>query len=74
MPKRIYAVVSDRDFYNFQEAARKENLRMGPALTALVHAYAMGEAGTLEKYAALFDQVRIEEELQAPPRLRNVEE
>lgn len=42
MLKRIWAVVSDPDFYAFQQRAKKEGMDMGAALASIVHIYAMG--------------------------------
>jgi hypothetical protein len=40
MIRRIWAIVSDKDFYAFQKRARDEGLDMGEALAAIVHCYA----------------------------------
>lgn len=40
MIRRIWAIVSEKDFYAFQKRARDEDLDMGEALAAIVHAYA----------------------------------
>lgn len=42
MIRRIWAIVSEKDFYAFRDRAYKEGLRMGPALAALTHLYAEG--------------------------------
>jgi hypothetical protein len=42
MLKRIWAIISETDFYKFQKRARNENMDMGQALAALVHAYSNG--------------------------------
>ena len=43
MLKRIWAIVSDSDFYSFQQRAKREGMDMGQALASLVHMYAKGE-------------------------------
>jgi len=40
MIKRIWAIVSEKDFYAFQARARNEGLDMGEGLAAVVHAFA----------------------------------
>ena len=42
MLRRIWAVVSERDFYEFRQRIRDEGIDMGAALAALAHAYAKG--------------------------------
>lgn len=43
MIKKIYAIVSNKDFYLFRKKAYSEQRTLGDALTALVLAYAKGE-------------------------------
>lgn len=50
MLKRIFAVVSEKDFYAFQKRARKEGLDMGQAFASLTHSYALGEGPVLKGY------------------------
>lgn len=48
--RRIFAVVSEKDFYAFQRRARHEGLNMGQALCSLTHGYASGMGPALERY------------------------
>ena len=58
MIKRILAVVTDKDFYDFRRHAYDEELKIGEAFSALVHAYAIGEIKSIKRYK----QERIQEE------------
>lgn len=74
MLKRIYAVVSEDDFYTFQQRARKEGMDMGQALAAVTHAYAKGELQTVQKVKAhseRFDYIKAHED--PKPRLAEVQ-
>ena len=57
MIRRIWAIVGEKDFYAFRERARKEGLKMGPALAALVHLYAKGAKIDLLKYKDHYDHI-----------------
>lgn len=50
MLKRIWAIVSDKDFYAFRSRATSEGLDMGEALAAIVHAYATDAPITLRPF------------------------
>ena len=43
MIKRIYAVVTDKEFYLFRKAAYTEDMPIGEAITRLVIAFGKGE-------------------------------
>jgi len=57
MIRRIWAIVSEVDFYAFRDRARKSNLKMGPALAALVHLYAKGADFDLTAHKGYYDHV-----------------
>lgn len=57
MIRRIWAIVSETDFYAFRDRARKSNLKMGPALAALVHLYAKGADFDLAEYKGYYDHI-----------------
>jgi hypothetical protein len=50
MIRRVFAVVTDKDFFEFRKHAYAENLRMGDAFSALVHMYAHGYIESVKKY------------------------
>ena len=50
MIKKIYAIVSEKDFFDFRRRCYTEKLTMGEALTAIVHAYAKGARIDLRKF------------------------
>ena len=57
MIRRIWAIVSEADFYAFRDRARKSNLEMGPALAALVHLYAKGGDFDLAEHRNYYSQI-----------------
>lgn len=73
MLKRIYAIIGDKDFYAFQQAARNEDLNMGQALAALVHAYAVGEIAGAKKHKHLLSQLQEEETKFSVTKLKDIE-
>lgn len=50
MIKKIYAIVPEKDFYDFRRRCYTEGLKMGDALTAIVHAYAKGARIDLRRF------------------------
>ena len=42
MIKKIYAVLSEKDFFSFRRRCYAEGMKMGEALASLAHAYARG--------------------------------
>jgi hypothetical protein len=62
MLKRIFAVVSEKEFYAFQLKAKTESLTMGQALAALVHAYVLDPKITLKQFKEHFDMLHAEED------------
>ena len=50
MLKRIFATVSDKDFYQFLERAQKEGMDLGEALAAIAHCYATGASFNLKPF------------------------
>lgn len=73
MLKRIYAIVSDADFYAFQQRAKKDGMDMGQALAAVTHAYAKGESPlNAKKHADRFNCINAQPP--TPIRLKDVEE
>jgi len=56
--KRVWAIVSDRDFYLFRGRARDEGLDMGEALAAIVHAYATDAPITLKPFKHTKEKLR----------------
>lgn len=50
MFKKIYATIIEKDFYDFRSRAYTEGMKMGEALTAIVHAYAKGARIDLKKF------------------------
>jgi len=57
MIRRIWAIVSETDFYAFRDRARREGFKMGPALAALVHLYAKGTKLDLLKYKNHYEHI-----------------
>lgn len=66
MLKRIFAVVSEKDFYAIQRRVKVEGINLGQAFAALVHTYAIGQGPALEPYEAQDENSR--------PRLSDVEQ
>jgi len=64
MLKRIYAIVSDSDFYAFQRRAKEEGMDMGQAFAAITHAYALGhEVKTgVKQHKDHLDYIKAQEE------------
>lgn len=58
MIKKIFAIVTDQDFYSFRKHAYDEDLKIGEAFSALVHAYAIKEIKSIKHHR----QERVEEE------------
>lgn len=58
MLKRIWAIVSDKDFYAFRSRATSEGLDMGEALAAIVHAYATDAPITLRPFKHVAQKLR----------------
>lgn len=50
MFKKIFAVIPEKDFFDFRRRAYTEEMKMGEALTAIVHAYARGARIDLRKF------------------------
>ena len=42
MLKKIFAVISEKDFENFRRRAYVEGMKIGEVFSALCHAYALG--------------------------------
>lgn len=40
--KKIFATVSEKDFYNFRDRAKAEGMSIDEAFKSIVHAYATG--------------------------------
>jgi len=65
MPRRIFAVVSDEDFYAFRKRAEdecrgltgKSESAMGKALAALAHGFAYYDEANTVKYLGVFAKV-----------------
>jgi len=57
MIRRIWAIVSEKDFYAFRERARKEGLQMGPARAALGPLYAKGSKVNLLEHKNHYDHI-----------------
>jgi len=72
MIRRIWAVVSARDFYAFQHKAKEEGLDMGPALAALAHMYANDASLSLTPYKSIFKKLT-EEHLKEKLKLSDEE-
>ncbi len=60
MLKRIWSIISDKDFYAFRERAKSEGLDMGEALAAIVHCYATGAPITLKPFKHVAEKLRSE--------------
>ena len=77
MLKRIWAVVSDADFYDFQQRAKKDGIDMGQALASVAHVYAIGQEATVEhvkKHADRLDYLKAREETSGnKPHLKDVQ-
>ena len=77
MLKRIWAVVSDSDFYAFQQRAKQEGMDMGQAFAAVTHTYAIGHdvgGGEVKKHADHLDYLKAREcDADAKPHLKDVE-
>ena len=77
MLKRIWAVVSDADFYSFQQRAKKEGMDMGQALASIVHIYAIGHDVKTEhadKYKDHLDYLKARDEVtDNRPHLKDVQ-
>jgi len=75
--KRIWAVVSDTDFYALQQRAKQNGMDMGQALASIVHTYAIGEDVTVSKVHSNkghLDYIKaIEEESHTQPHLKDIE-
>lgn len=71
MLKRIFAVVSDADFYACQQRARNEGMDLGECFAAMVHAYAKGDAMDIKKYHARFHELQAD--IDGPKRLSEVQ-
>lgn len=52
MIKKIYAVISEKDFYNFRHRAYQEGLKMGEAFQLIICAYASGARIDLKKFTS----------------------
>jgi len=50
MIKKIYAIVPEKDFFDFRRRCYTENMQMGEALASIVHAYAKGAKIDLKKF------------------------
>ena len=50
MIKKIYAVLSEKDFFDFRRRCYAEGMKMGEALTSIVHAYAKGAQINLKNF------------------------
>ena len=70
MIKKIFAIVTDQDFYKFRRHAYDEELRIGEAFSALVHAYAIGEIKSIKHHK----QERLQEEKDASNNVNYVED
>ena len=77
MLKRIWAVVSDSDFYAFQQRAKQDGMDMGRALAAVTHTYAIGHEVTItnvKKHHGHLDYIKAQEELtDEKPHLKDVQ-
>lgn len=75
MLKRIFAVVSEADFYAFQKRAKEDSLTMGEAFAALTHLYATRKAPIdIAHMRDYFDRLRVEhEDANSPPKLSEAE-
>jgi len=49
MIKRIYAIVSDKEFYAFRRAAYAQDMTFGEALTKLVVSFGKGEIPIMQQ-------------------------
>lgn len=61
MLKRIWAVISETDFYACQQRAKADGLTLGQALASLTHIYAKGEdvnKVNVKAYANHFDCIK----------------
>jgi len=50
MFKKIFATVPEKDFYNFKDRAREEDVSIGDALRTLAILYAHGATITIPKH------------------------
>lgn len=50
MFKKIFAIVSERDFVDFRRRAYTEEMKIGEVLSALCHAYARGANIEVKKF------------------------
>lgn len=77
MLKRIWAVVSDNDFYALQQRAKQNGMDMGQALAAIVHTYAIGEDVTVNSvhtHKGHLDYLKeVEDESHKQPHLKDIE-
>ncbi len=49
MIKKIFAIVSENDFYKFRAKCDRENYTMGEAMTTIVHHFANGRSISLPR-------------------------
>lgn len=73
MLKRVWSIISDKDFYAFRERARQEGLDMGEALAAIVHCYATGAPITLKPFKHVSEKLREGVDYIGEKRLREVD-
>jgi hypothetical protein len=55
--RRIWAIISERDFYAFQTRARKDGVSMGSALAAVARAYARGADFDMTKAKSNYEKM-----------------
>lgn len=70
MLKRIFAVVSDADFYACQQRARNEGMDLGECFAALVHAYAKGDKMDVKRYHSRFHDLHAQDDAENPQHKR----
>lgn len=58
MLKRVYAIVSDKDFYACLKRAEDDGLHLGQLLAGLVQSYAHNMPFNAKKYAAKFNELQ----------------
>jgi hypothetical protein len=75
MVKRIFAVISDNEFYVFQQKAKvRDGLDMGEAFAALAHLYVTEDDFTLKEFRGFLARLKaLHEDPMRGPTLSEVE-
>ncbi len=73
MLKRVFAILSGRDFCAFLRRAREDGLSMGEALAVQAHLYASGESPSLRGHGEYLRKIKSEDDSQSKKKLGEVE-